>query len=114
MKSCGPIPRRSQQRSTRFWRQLERIEPRQPPDGSGVVHDQLADKAEDRDDQQNLQCFLHRSESTAMMPLIAHGSGVDDVLWFLVPVVVAMFVLRRVEKRAARKASRESESADGN
>ncbi len=87
-------------------------EPRLPLDGSGVVHHELADQSDDRDDQQNLQCFLHRSESTVMMPLIAHGSGIDDVLWFLVPVVVAMFVLRRVEKRAARKASQETDSAD--
>lgn len=49
-----------------------------------------------------------------MISVIAHGSGVDDVLWFLVPVVVAMIVLRRVEKRAARKASDEPRSSDLN
>jgi hypothetical protein len=34
--------------------------------------------------------------------VIAHGSGIDDVLWFLIPVVLAMLVLRRAEKRAAK------------
>jgi hypothetical protein len=35
--------------------------------------------------------------------VLAHGSGVDDVLWFLVPVVLALVVLRRAERRAARQ-----------
>ena len=34
--------------------------------------------------------------------VLAHGSGIDDVLWFLIPVVIALFVLRRAEKRASR------------
>ena len=46
-------------------------------------------------------------EASALV--LAHGSGIDDVLWFLVPAALAMFVVRRAERRAARKAS---ESAD--
>ena len=36
------------------------------------------------------------------MVVFAHGSGIDDVLWFLVPVVLALFVLKRAERRAAK------------
>ena len=35
-----------------------------------------------------------------MTVVLAHGSGIDDVLWFLVPVVLALIVLRRAERRA--------------
>jgi hypothetical protein len=37
-----------------------------------------------------------------VMVVIAHGSGIDDVLWFLTPVVLALFVLRRAERRASK------------
>jgi hypothetical protein len=43
------------------------------------------------------------------MVVFAHGSGIDDVLWFLVPVIAALFVLRRAERRAAK--SRQDEDA---
>jgi hypothetical protein len=36
------------------------------------------------------------------MVVFAHGSGIDDVLWFLIPVVLALFVLKRAERRAAQ------------
>lgn len=39
------------------------------------------------------------------MVVFAHGSGIDDVLWFLVPVVLALVVLRRAERRAAKSRS---------
>ena len=45
------------------------------------------------------------------MVVFAHGSGIDDVLWFLVPVVLALVVLRRAERRAA-KARSESDSVE--
>ena len=49
-----------------------------------------------------------------MLTVLAHGSGIDDVLWFLVPVVVAMIVLRRVEKRASRQADEDSDTPQSN
>lgn len=49
-----------------------------------------------------------------MLTVFAHGSGIDDVLWFLVPVVAAMIVLRRVEKRAARHTQDDSDTPDSN
>jgi len=32
--------------------------------------------------------------------VLAHGSGIDDILMFAIPVVVALFALRVAEKRA--------------
>lgn len=46
-----------------------------------------------------------------VMVVFAHGSGIDDVLWFLVPVILALVVLRRAEKRASKSAS-ESDSVE--
>jgi hypothetical protein len=43
--------------------------------------------------------------------VLAHGSGIDDVLWFLIPVVLALFVLRRAERRATRSKA-ETDSLD--
>ena len=34
---------------------------------------------------------------------LAHGSGIDDVLWFVVPVLLAIAVLRATERRARRR-----------
>ena len=45
------------------------------------------------------------------MVVFAHGSGIDDVLWFLVPVVLALIVLRRAERRAS-KAKTEPDPVD--
>lgn len=42
--------------------------------------------------------------------IVAHGSGVDDVLWFLIPVVLAFLWMRRTEKRASERA--EHDDAD--
>jgi hypothetical protein len=45
--------------------------------------------------------------------VLAHGSGIDDVLWFAVPVVAAIALLRLAERRARRNAERsEGESSD--
>lgn len=32
--------------------------------------------------------------------ILAHGSGIDDILLFIVPVGIAVFALRAAEKRA--------------
>ncbi len=37
--------------------------------------------------------------------ILAHGSGIDDVAWFVVPVVLALVLLRLAERRARRRAS---------
>ncbi len=42
--------------------------------------------------------------------ILAHGSGIDDILMFGIPVVVAVIALRVAEKRA--KARMESDQAD--
>jgi len=36
--------------------------------------------------------------------LLAHGSGVDDILMFVIPVGIALAALRITERRAARRA----------
>ena len=96
----------------------------------GVVDDDLADEADDGDDEDDLENSLHgpnlvegtggapaaqhgRGDSigSVLAVVLAHGSGIDDVLWFAVPVVVALFVLRRAERRA-RKSTSEQESVD--
>ena len=41
---------------------------------------------------------------------LAHGSGIDDILMFVIPVALAVVALRVAEKRA--KARIESEHAD--
>lgn len=41
--------------------------------------------------------------------ILAHGSGIDDVLWFVVPVV-AVFTWLRVAERRARKRAEDAES----
>lgn len=45
--------------------------------------------------------------------VLAHGSGVDDVLWFAVPVVAAITLLRLAERRARRNARRADERSPG-
>ncbi len=42
--------------------------------------------------------------------ILAHGSGIDDILMFGIPVVVAVIGLRVAEKRA--KARIESDESD--
>lgn len=37
--------------------------------------------------------------------ILAHGSGIDDLAWFVVPVVLALVLLRLAERRARRRAS---------
>ncbi len=39
--------------------------------------------------------------------IFAHGSGIDDVLWFVVPVLLALFLLRWAERRARRRAAQD-------
>lgn len=36
--------------------------------------------------------------------IFAHGSGIDDVLLFVVPVLVALILLRTAERKARRRA----------
>lgn len=40
--------------------------------------------------------------------VVAHGSGIDDVLWFLIPVLLAFAWLRRAEKKAGERAEQDS------
>ena len=44
----------------------------------------------------------------AISIVIAHGSGLDDVLWFLIPVLLAFAWLRRAEKKAGDRAEQDS------
>ncbi len=39
------------------------------------------------------------------LPILAHGSGIDDILWFVVPVALVIGWLRIAERRARRRAS---------
>lgn len=51
-------------------------------------------------------------QAPGVVVTVAHGSGVDDLLWFVVPVLVAIGVLRVVERRARQK--REGASTPNN
>ena len=45
--------------------------------------------------------------------VLAHGSGIDDILLFVIPVSIAIFALRSAEKRAkARLDAGESPGED--
>ncbi|MGF1667855.1 MAG: hypothetical protein ACFCVC_16470 [Acidimicrobiia bacterium] len=45
--------------------------------------------------------------------VLGHGSGVDDILLFIIPVSIAVFALRSAEKRAqARLDAEESSGGD--
>ena len=41
--------------------------------------------------------------------VLAHGSGIDDVLWFAIPVLLAFAWLRRSERKAAERAESEED-----
>ena len=43
--------------------------------------------------------------------VFAHGSGIDDVLWFAIPVLLAFAWLRRSERKAAERAEAEEHEA---
>lgn len=93
-----------------------------------VVHDQLGHQSDDHDHEEDLQKLLHYpivpprppydlglssqiarvdSLGTMIRFTMAHGSGIDDVLWFVVPVILAIGVLRVAERRARQRAERE-------
>ncbi len=42
----------------------------------------------------------------------AHGSGIDDVAWFIIPVVLVLVGLRIAERRARVRSSEEPERGD--
>lgn len=44
--------------------------------------------------------------------IFAHGLFIDDVLWFAVPVGVALVVLRWAERTARRRAERAEKKPD--
>ena len=44
--------------------------------------------------------------------VLAHGSGFDDFLLFVVPVGLAMFALRAAERRARQRHHAEGGSSD--
>jgi hypothetical protein len=46
---------------------------------------------------------------THLQPVLAHGSGIDDVLLFVVPAVLAVILLRRAEQKARRRRLEEQE-----
>lgn len=41
-----------------------------------------------------------------MVPVLAHGTGIDELLWFVVPLVVAMAFMRFMERRKAARGSK--------
>jgi hypothetical protein len=47
--------------------------------------------------------------------VVAHGSGLDDIAWFVVPVVGVLIALRIAERRARARSGREpgEEGDDG-
>lgn len=44
--------------------------------------------------------------------VLAHGSGIDDILLFVVPVGLAMFALRTAERRARERQNAEGDSTE--
>jgi hypothetical protein len=44
--------------------------------------------------------------------ILGHGSGIDDILLFIVPVSIAVFALRAAEKRARARLDAAESSAD--
>lgn len=44
--------------------------------------------------------------------VLAHGSGIDDILLFVVPVGLAMFALRTAERRARQRQEAEESSSE--
>ena len=44
---------------------------------------------------------------------LAHGSGIDELLMFGIPVIVAVVALRVAEKRAKRRIEGEGKEIDG-
>ena len=45
-----------------------------------------------------------------VIPLLAHIGGIDEIGIFVIPVLLAIYVLRRTEREARRRAAAESES----
>ena len=45
-----------------------------------------------------------------MIPVLAHQGGWDEVIYFAVPVVLAILAVRWAERRARRRADDDSES----
>jgi len=43
-----------------------------------------------------------------LTPLLAHYGGIDEVGIFLIPAIVAIYFLRRSERRAREREARES------
>ena len=46
------------------------------------------------------------------LPILAHSWGWDEVLYFAVPVIGALFWVRWVEKRARARKAEDSEDAE--
>lgn len=44
--------------------------------------------------------------------ILAHGSGIDDVLLFVVPVLIALVLLRMAERKARRRAETTDSTSD--
>jgi hypothetical protein len=44
--------------------------------------------------------------------VIAHGSGIDDILLFVIPVGLAVFALRAAERRAKARLEAEADDHD--
>jgi len=45
--------------------------------------------------------------------VLAHGSGIDEILMFGIPVIVAVLALRLAEKRARQRVEHEAGDTEG-
>lgn len=50
-----------------------------------------------------------RRRSVPIHPILAHQYGWDEALLFIVPIAIAVIVVRRLDKRSRRKEEPESE-----
>jgi hypothetical protein len=53
-----------------------------------------------------------QQDETMSSFVIAHGSGIDDIAWFVVPVAVVLISLRIAERRARSKTQGVPEAGD--
>ena len=47
-----------------------------------------------------------------VIPLLAHMGGIDEIGIFLIPALLAIYVLRRAEKQARKRAEAEAAGED--
>lgn len=47
-----------------------------------------------------------------VIPLLAHMGGIDEIGIFVIPALLAVYILRRTEREARKRAKAESESRE--